>query len=102
MLAAFDFAASQHTSPTTLVDGLRMAARGELHESQARRVSSPPLALSRRRAVEGRDRRLLVRLRDRVRRFIIESLIAGTAQHPAILQQLSIEFDRAAKRAKAI
>lgn len=46
--------------------------------------------------------RTLIRLRKRVRRFIVASLIEGSEQSPSILQQLATEFDRAAKRAKAL
>ncbi|MCB4859164.1 hypothetical protein K7W03_06065 [Sphingobium sp. PNB] len=46
--------------------------------------------------------RTLVRLRKRVRGFIVASLIDGSEQSPAILQQLATEFNRAAKRAKAL
>lgn len=46
--------------------------------------------------------RAQARLRDRVRRFIVASLIEGSEKSPAILQQLTAEFDRAAKRAKAL
>lgn len=46
--------------------------------------------------------RTLARLRNRVRHFIVASLIDGSKQSPAILQQLASEFDRAAKRAKAL
>ena len=46
--------------------------------------------------------RTLGRLRKRVRAFIVASLIEGSNQSPAILQQLATEFDRAAKRAKSL
>ncbi len=51
--------------------------------------------------VKIRDR-TLGRLRKRVRGFIVASLIDGSEQSPAILQQLATEFDRAAKRAKSL
>ncbi len=46
--------------------------------------------------------RTVVRLRKRVRQFIIASLVDGSENAPSILQQLAAEFDRAAKRAKAL
>ncbi|MDH7974540.1 hypothetical protein QH494_20310 [Sphingomonas sp. AR_OL41] len=46
--------------------------------------------------------RTLTHLRKRVRRFIVASLIEGSEQCPAILQQLASEFDRAVKRAKSL
>jgi len=46
--------------------------------------------------------RTQARLRDRVRSFVIGSLIGRHGKSPSILQQLTAEFDRAAKRAKAI
>jgi hypothetical protein len=46
--------------------------------------------------------RTLTRLRKRVRRFIVASLIEGSEESPAILQQIAAEFDRAAKRARAL
>ncbi|KPH67120.1 hypothetical protein [Novosphingobium sp. ST904] len=46
--------------------------------------------------------RTLVRLRNRVRRFILASLVQGSEHAPSILQQLGAEFDRAARRAKAL
>jgi hypothetical protein len=46
--------------------------------------------------------RTQARLRDRVRSFVIGSLIGRHGNSPSILQQLTAEFDRAAKRAKAI
>lgn len=42
------------------------------------------------------------RLRNRARRFIIDSLIDGSAQQPSILQQLAVEFARTAERAKTL
>lgn len=45
--------------------------------------------------------RTQVRLRERVRQFVIASLIMGKPDSPAILQQLAAEFERAAERAKS-
>jgi hypothetical protein len=50
-------------------------------------------------AAKLRDR-AVVRLRMRVREFIIASLIEGSEQAPSILQQLSAELERTAERAK--
>lgn len=46
--------------------------------------------------------RTQARLRDRVRSFVVASLIGGDENSPSILQQLTAEFDHAAKRAKAL
>jgi len=46
--------------------------------------------------------RTKARLRDRVRSFVVASLIGGDENSPSILQQLTAEFDHAAKRAKAL
>lgn len=46
--------------------------------------------------------RTQARLRDRVRRFIRSSLIEGHKGSPSVLEQLAEEFDRTAKRAKAL
>ena len=46
--------------------------------------------------------RTKARLRDRVRSFVVASLISGDENSPSILQQLTAEFDHAAKRAKAL
>lgn len=46
--------------------------------------------------------RTQARLRDRVRSFVVGSLIGSYNNSPSILQQLTAEFERAAKRAKAL
>lgn len=46
--------------------------------------------------------RTKARLRNRVRSFVVASLIGGDENSPSILQQLTAEFDHAAKRAKAL
>jgi hypothetical protein len=46
--------------------------------------------------------RTTARLRHRVSRFILSSLIEGTEGSPAVLQQLAAEFAHTARRAKAI
>jgi hypothetical protein len=46
--------------------------------------------------------RTKARLRDRVRRFILSSLIEGHKGSPSVLEQLAAEFDRTARRAKAL
>jgi hypothetical protein len=46
--------------------------------------------------------RTQARLRDRVRTFVVASLINGNENSPSILQQVTAEFDRAAERAKSI
>lgn len=52
-------------------------------------------------AAKLRDR-TQARLRKRVRQFVLNSLIGGNQQHPAVLQQLTAEFELAAERAKSL
>ena len=46
--------------------------------------------------------RTKARLRDRVRSCVVASLIGGDEHSPSLLQQVTAEFDHAAKRAKAL